>query len=368
MLFLANTSNYKLPNSMKQLCLVFVCTLCLNISGIAQDSHFTQFYASPMTLNPALAGGFDGTYRFSILYRDQWAQVMDSPFATFNASLDLRFPIGYNQSRVEDAFGVGIMFDTDRVSSVGYSNTGVHLYTAFHKSLNSRNNQYLSGGLQLSVNQRNVNNTRLTFEDEFNGSTGFTGSTNETLPPENTFGFADFSLGINYSYAPSRKAALFVGGAIHHILQPEISYYYDRQQDDPDLGSNALHRKYTAHLGASFPISSKVALLPRAVARLQGSHLEINAGSNIRFALGEYGSSAMHVGGWVRPVGNEQQSIDLEAAILMLGFEVNNVLFGFSYDLSLSDIQATRSRQSAFEISIAYLGNYDSETILCPTF
>ncbi|MEM1327346.1 MAG: PorP/SprF family type IX secretion system membrane protein [Bacteroidota bacterium] len=353
---------------MKQFCLSIIAIFALIISVTAQDSHFTQFYATPMNLNPALAGGFDGTYRFSFLYRDQWAQAMESPFATFNAALDLRFPIRYNQSRTQDAFGAGIMFETDRVSSVGYSSTGAHFFAAFHKSLSSRNNQYLSGGVQFGLNQRNINNTRLTFEDQFNGSTGFTGATNELLPPENSFAFSDLSVGLNYSYSPSRSAALFLGGAIHHVLEPEISYYYDRQDDDDALGSNALHRKYTAHIGARFPLTSKVSLLPRAVARLQGPHLEVNAGSNVRFALGQYGGSAMHIGGWVRPVGNEQKALDLEAAIMMVGFEVDNVLFGFSYDLSLSALQANRSQQSAFEISIAYLGNYNSETILCPTF
>ncbi|MEM9850089.1 MAG: PorP/SprF family type IX secretion system membrane protein, partial [Bacteroidota bacterium] len=342
---------------MKQFCTLFVLICSLAVSSIAQDKHFTQFYASPMNLNPALTGGFDGTYRFSFLYRDQWARVLDRPYTTFNASLDLRFPIGYNQTRSEDGVGIGLMFDTDRVANVGYSNTAMHFFGAFHKSLNSRNNQYLSGGIQIGLNQRNINNARLTFEDQFDGSTGFTGQTREFLPRENSFAFADFSVGINYSYSPSRSAGLFIGAAMHHVFEPEISYYFNRRTNDPDLGSEQLLQKYTAHIGGSIPIGNRAALTPRVMGRLQGSHLEINAGSNVRLSLGEFGGSAMHLGGWVRPATNESNAFNLETAILMVGFETDNVLFGFSYDLSISDLQTVQAGQGSFEISVAYLGN-----------
>jgi len=353
---------------MKQFCIILLLICSITVSSIAQDNNFTQYYASPMNLNPALTGGFDGTYRFSFLYRDQWRQVLENPLSSFAAALDLRFPVGAGQFKVQDAAGVGLMFNTDRMSTTGYSQTGMHFFGAYHKSLNSKNNQFLSFGLQLGLNQRNISNTRLTFEDQFNGSTGYTGSTNELLPPENTFPFADLSTGINYSYAPNRKVGLYLGAAMHHILEPQVSFYFDRRQNDDELGTDFLHRKYTAHASVRFPITSKVSLFPRVLASLQGPHLELNAGSNIRFALGEYGSSAMHIGGWVRPVSGEEKSLDLETAIMMVGFETNNVLFGFSYDVSISDIQSTYSGQGAFEISIAYLGNYDNETILCPKF
>ncbi|HRO74191.1 MAG TPA: type IX secretion system membrane protein PorP/SprF, partial [Saprospiraceae bacterium] len=29
----------------------------------AQDAHFSQFYASPLTMNPATAGTYKGTFR-----------------------------------------------------------------------------------------------------------------------------------------------------------------------------------------------------------------------------------------------------------------------------------------------------------------
>ena len=82
--------------------------LCEHAS--AQDVHTTQFYASPLTLNPALTGGFDGQLRASLNYRDQWRGLLPSPFVTTSASLDFRFPLAFGGRDNGDAASVGVVF------------------------------------------------------------------------------------------------------------------------------------------------------------------------------------------------------------------------------------------------------------------
>lgn len=357
----------KVNFSMKKQHILISFFLCFTLISIAQDKHFTQNFAAPLVLNPALTGGFEGRYRFSLIYRDQWRQALTQPYNTFAAGLDLRFPVNYLSAKTEDGFGVGMTFYTDRVGDIGFSTTELAFSTAYHKSLDERNNQYLSLGVQLGLNQRNITYEGLNFEDEFNGSNGFTGVTNELLPPNN-FAFSDFAVGLNYSYAPKKAFGIFAGVAMHHIFQPQISFYYDRKDNDPEAGSATLDRRYTGHLSMQIPLTQRVTLLPRAVAMAQGPHLQVNAGANLRLAVGGYGGSAVHVGGWARPATNADNGFDVVAAILMVGFEIDNVLFGFSYDTATSSIPNIRQGQNAFEISITYLGNYNSETILCPKF
>ena len=55
---------------MKILKYIFWITLTMNVAK-AQDIHFSQYYASPLTLNPALTGKFNGHFRVSGIYRDQ---------------------------------------------------------------------------------------------------------------------------------------------------------------------------------------------------------------------------------------------------------------------------------------------------------
>jgi hypothetical protein len=94
--------------------------------------------------------------------------------------------------------------------------------------------------------------------------------------------------------------------------------------------------------------------------------MELNTGANVRFVLGEFGANALQLGSWVRTVRNEG-SVGLDAVVALAGIELNSFMVGLSYDLNLRAIQAGQ-RQTAFEISLTYLGNYDNEDILCPKF
>ena len=53
----------------------------------AQDPNFSQFFASPLTLNPALTGKFDGSVRVAGNYRNQWPTI-ENAFITKTVSLD----------------------------------------------------------------------------------------------------------------------------------------------------------------------------------------------------------------------------------------------------------------------------------------
>jgi type IX secretion system PorP/SprF family membrane protein len=335
--------------------------LLLTQSAWAQDKHFTQFYAAPLALNPALTGAFEGRYRVNTIYRDQWRNVLDEPIQTFGVAGDFRFA-PRRATVQQDAWGVGLQFLNDRVSVVDFNTTQIGVSLAYHKSLGVSNRQFLSVGLQGAMVQRNVNYAALNFQDEFDGLTGYTLGTGEELPGNN-FSFGDLGVGLNYTAKIGDRSSVFAGVAMHHILEPSISFY------DSTATGDRLFRKYSAQLMANLPIGgrqSRVSWQPRLLVAAQGPHLEVNVGTNFRTALGEYGTTAMHLGGWVRPV-RSTDAMNLDAAVVLLGFEINNVLLGLSYDLNLRALQAGQ-RQGAFEISIGYLGNFEGEGIQCPKF
>ncbi|MCO6494014.1 MAG: PorP/SprF family type IX secretion system membrane protein [Phaeodactylibacter sp.] len=330
------------------------------IAGQAQDQHFTQFFASPLTLNPALTGTFDGKYRVALIYRDQ------EPYKTFAGAIDLRFNVRNVGKRYKDAFGVGVVFYNDKVPEVGYSNNQINISGGFHKSLSPRNNQFLSIGAQAGISQRNFSYGNLFFEDQFSGSTGYDNPTAEIFP-ENNFAVADFAVGLNYSYAPERAVGLFAGAALHHILEPEVSFF--ASDEDPDRAeSNTLLRKYSAYLNLRIPVGESLQFHPRALVYNQGPHLALNAGSNIRFLVDEITGTALHVGAWVRPVRDAGDGFSLDAIVGMVGIEYNSFLLGISYDARTNALGTPRERRGAIEISIAYLGEYEDEVVLCPKF
>jgi type IX secretion system PorP/SprF family membrane protein len=344
---------------MKQYRLTLVFCLC-SIIAIAQDREFTQFYASPLTLNPALTGAFDGKYRVGAIYRDQWSGVLDKPYSTFSFGSDLRFS-PFPRSQQKDKLGVGLLFFRDIINGIDFNTTQIAISTAYHKSLDLFNTQYLSLGFQFGVNQRNINYEKVTFQDQFNGIDGFDRVSAEKLP-ENNFSYGDMSLGLNYVYAPKGQFSIFAGLAIHHFTQPNVSFY-----TRPDIAPSTLFAKYSAQLSFQIPIAEGLMILPRFLVASQGPHLEANVGTNFRFVIDRTYGTAMHIGGWVRPVKN-LEGYGVDAAVLMAGLEYNNILFGLSYDLNLPTLTGYKRYQNTFEVSIVYLGDFENDEIVCPAF
>ncbi len=240
---------------------VFLFLLPFLLPGLlpAQDKHFTQYYAAPMTINPALTGAFQGRYRMGVIRRDQWRQALDSPYTTFAGAIDVRFNARYKKnSKRDDAIGVGILFFNDKVDDVGFRTTQMAVSGAFHKSLDQAGIHYLTIGTQLAINQRSVNYENLTFEDQYSGTDGYILATGENLP-ENNFSFFDMAIGLNYTFSPSHRTTVYLGGALHHLLEPNVSFLAanpDLEIDVPE--PNKLYRKYSGQLAARFPVTNQV--------------------------------------------------------------------------------------------------------------
>ena len=343
---------------------------CLGLSATAsaQDYHFSQFFAAPLSLNPALTGLFPGTYRVALTNRTQWGQTLETPFSTTAFSADFRYFVNPRKRRYKDAFGVGVNFASDRLSEFNYNVNQIMVSGAFHKALDPKNNQSLSLGFQLGVVQRNVSYDQLTFEDSFDGtSTYVDGASFEELPANN-YAFGDYQLGLNYSYAPKNAVNFLVGAAIHHFNQPEQSFYEEITRDEEIQVTNLLHRRYSTYVNVRLPIARDVTLSPRVYAFAQGPHQLVNAGSNLRFVLNDTNGAALHFGGYVRGVGNES-GFGVDSAVGMFGVELASFLVGISYDAGLNGLQTSRRHQGAFELNIAYLGKTnDDEAVPCPQF
>ncbi|HWC54182.1 MAG TPA: type IX secretion system membrane protein PorP/SprF, partial [Chitinophagaceae bacterium] len=87
---------------MKKLIVTLILCEALVSASNAQDPNFSQFFASPLTLNPALTGKFDGVYRVAGNYRNQWPTI-NNAFTTATASID--FGILKNRIPDYDQFG-----------------------------------------------------------------------------------------------------------------------------------------------------------------------------------------------------------------------------------------------------------------------
>src|SRR5215813_2231473 len=60
-------------------------------SSTAQDLHFSQYFNTPLLVNPANTGfAPDVDYRVGINYRNQWASITPNPYKTMSAWGDIQ--------------------------------------------------------------------------------------------------------------------------------------------------------------------------------------------------------------------------------------------------------------------------------------
>lgn len=334
--------------------------------GSGQDAHFSQFYASPLTLNPALAGTAAGTYRVAVNYRDQWRGALDNPLRTFSFAGDLNFAVSEDKNN-PDLVGMGFLFYSDRVDQFDLNTNQVALIGSFHKSLDQRDRKYIGIGLQMGLSQKSINYEDLTFQDQFNAIDGFTLPSGELLP-QNSLAYADFAVGLNYHAANSEKTKYDIGVSYAHFNGPNVSFYRNDINPNPDLiTENVLNSKLTAHFSASFRRGQKLDIQPRLLMLNQGPDTEINVGNNFKFMLDDRGTKYLHMGPWIRAVNNID-GFGLESIVAAVGLELNGMIIGVSYDHSLGDLLTDRVGLNALEISITFIGEHENEDNFCPTF
>src|ERR1017187_492003 len=136
---------------MKKIYLAFL-VLAFGSRSFAQDIHFSQYYASPLTLNPALTGNINGDFRAAFNYRNQWFNIPTlntiAPYQTYQASFDM--PLLRNNLG-NDGFGIGAMFYTDKAGDGALTTFTGMASIAYHKAVDRYGKGRLSLGLQAGV-------------------------------------------------------------------------------------------------------------------------------------------------------------------------------------------------------------------------
>src|SRR4051794_17088853 len=139
--------------------------LCFAESVKAQvDPHFSQYYVYPSWMNPALTGAFDGKYKVSAIYRNQWGNI-SSPFATPGVTAEFT---------TEKNVNVGISVLSQKAGDGGYSYTTAYASVAYTGvRFGPGETKRLVFGLQAGMIDRRFDRSKLTFGDQWNPITGY---------------------------------------------------------------------------------------------------------------------------------------------------------------------------------------------------
>ena len=341
---------------MKKLLPVILFLSLFAIGTRAQDVHFSQFNASPLTLNPALAGKVECTYRAALNYRNQWNSV-PAPYVTYSASFDAA--LGKNSWANGSALGVGLLLLNDKSGDGNLTAPNVGLFLAYHQKIG--NGSFLSAGFEGSFNEKRIDQSQLIFPNQIgpNGVDPFSASGEALLQQIQYF---DVNAGIHWSTVVSDNFSFNLGGAVYHIVQPNESFY-----GNPN---NKLYRRYVGHGGFSVMMNKKYSLSPSVLYMQQGNVDQMNAGTS--FGI-HYDDAAVYFGTWYRLHILNDPSISqgpLSSVIALLGVEFNTLALGFSYDITTSSLSPATNGKGGFELSLQYTGCIAKQrkVMACPRF
>src|SRR5688572_22807126 len=135
--------------------------LLSSLVGFSQDPHFSQYYASPSTVNPASTGAFVGDARMSGLYRQQWSHY-GSPFVTGGIAFELK-PNGFRDGQNNNTLAFGGMFLYDKTPDEVLKGQHVYGLLAYHQALDDSGHHKLGAGFMVGFNQKSLDASRLTF-------------------------------------------------------------------------------------------------------------------------------------------------------------------------------------------------------------
>jgi type IX secretion system PorP/SprF family membrane protein len=110
----------------------------------AQDPHFSQYFSSPMTINPSLIGKDVEDWRLTSTLRRQWWGAPVAPYNTYTASIDKRIAMS---STGDNQLGIGMMAFSDESNNGLLKDTYLSLGAAYNMTLDGTGQHHLGAGL-----------------------------------------------------------------------------------------------------------------------------------------------------------------------------------------------------------------------------
>lgn len=311
---------------------IVVATTWLILLPLAysQAPNFSQYYATGLYLNPALAG-IEAQPRFSIHYRNQWTEVEHS-FKTAQASII--YPLIKKGVRPKHTGGIGVSAFTDEIGQSGaFKTTGFTVAAAYDIHLNEYGNNLIALGAQVGHFQRALRQQNVRWTSQYDPTIGYdpTQTPGVILSGYNS-DYIALNAGIMWFYKNKYRysvhnTSFFNGLAINNLNEPQDAF----------LENSAIPMLYKLHGGMHYNVNRKVAISPNYIIQLQGTEFQTNVGaysSYTLFSRSRNRQTKVILGLWYRL---------MDSFIISAGIKTSNLEIGLSYDqnasaLSRSDI------------------------------
>ncbi len=306
----------------------------VTLKGWSQDPQFSQFYANPLYLNPALAGGALAP-RATVNYRNQWPSL-SANFVTTTFGADVFLP-NYNS-------GLGMLVTMDSQGLGNLKSTEAALQYSYQIGINDVTTLRL--GIQGGFASRTLDYYGLTFGDQFTNG-GLTGS-----PSSDPFALG----GPNVNYADFSSGLMvysdwyWVGLSAHHINRPNQAFSDVEARLPMKTSLQAgLRIPFAGYTFLGNEINKEKSISPAIMYKKQGKYDQLDVGMYVTI-------EPLVLGAWYRGIPFKQYDTGInnnESLIFLAGFRQEKFSIGYSYDLTISTLGA--SSGGAHEISLSYV-------------
>jgi type IX secretion system PorP/SprF family membrane protein len=334
-------------------CLLITVSLFIIQKGNTQDLHFSQFFNNPLLTNPANTGFIpDADYRLGASYRNQYSNIMSVPYQTMSIFGDAQA----FRNKIETGWlGLGGVILRDVAGSGSLTSTKIYASIAYHQELGL--SSLLTAGFNVGWANKRIDQSKLTYPDQFDGKFFDGGLPTEVVLQNNNISYFDLQVGMNYAYFPTQDVYINAGYSIQHVNQPKETFFEDAQADK-------ISMRHIAFINGLFKVAENVIINPNIFYTTQAGASEFQLGLNAAYNLSEHGEKQIIGGLYYRYK---------DAVIPMIGLEINNVRFTFSYDVTISSLKNFNNSNGASEFNVLKKGFYndfqgDRNQALCPTF
>jgi type IX secretion system PorP/SprF family membrane protein len=323
--------------------------------GHAQDLHFSQYTNSPLLTNPANTGFIpDGDYRLGVNYRNQWSSVTAFPYKTMSAFGDMQL---MKNQEATGWLGLGGLVLRDVAGASVLTSTKVYGSVAYHQMLGT--GSLLSLGFNVGWSNKQINTQNLSFPSQWNGQFFDLHLTGAPVLQTNQSSYLDLQTGLNYAYFPNDRVWLNGGVSAMHVNRPRESFFASNGS-----ASNQLAIRYNGFFNSSFKLNDRWIVSPSAYYTTQARASQVMGSLIARYNASGDGTTELLAGVAYR---------HRESVIPLIGIGLNELVFTFSYDVTLSGLNAFNGARGAYEFSLIKQGRRDryqgnGRESMCPSF
>jgi type IX secretion system PorP/SprF family membrane protein len=300
-----------------------------------QDVQYSQYYANPIYLNPALVGS-TGMTRVGVNFRNQWP-ALDQTFVAYTAYID------HFNEQFNSGFGLILQGANESFTETSWNEIG--LVYSYRLQLSA--NHYIQAGMQGSFISRDASFGRVVLGSQLDINRGQVDLSGSGIAGESLVRTMDAHAGLVYY---GKRA--WLGASVAHLLTPEISYIMD--------GTSTLPRKLSLHGGYRFNLApGNINDYFNNTDQERSFSLGFNYKQQGQFSQLDLGTEfffdPLALGLWYRGLPTKYGLPNHESLVAMLGVSLDSGLdVGYSFDFPLSTLQLGRSGGS-HEVSVRFV-------------